>query len=267
MTRRAAQSEAAPKPTPQASIDGSVPDAPALAIASIEDAPTLAGIDIALLPGRAALLPATGTLVCADLHLGKAATFRRAGMPIPEGSAQQDLTRLTELVRRHAARRLVVVGDLFHAGKGCTTQVLDEFRHCCDELRSSGTEVVLVLGNHERSLGRHFSPRDLGIDHCVKELAEPPFRFVHEPTTDTTQPAGEPPLFTIAGHLHPTITLKSPSGDRLTGRCFVATPGLLILPAFGSFTGGHRVIPTRDMRVWLARDDGVVQICPESPRN
>lgn len=260
MSRRAPPTDAARKPALQASIGDSLSDAPALAIASIEDAPTLAGIDIALLPGRAALLPATGTLVCADLHLGKAATFRRAGMPIPEGSAQQDLTRLTELVRRHAARRLVVVGDLFHAGKGCTTQVLDEFRHCCDELRSSGTEVVLVLGNHERSLGRHFSPRDLGIDHCVKELAEPPFRFVHEPMNDTTQPAGEPPLFTIAGHLHPAITLKSPSGDRLTGRCFVATPGLLILPAFGSFTGGHRVTPTRDMRVWLARDDGVVAL-------
>jgi uncharacterized protein len=44
--------------------------------------------DIVLLPGRAAWMPATRTLLVADLHLGKAATFRHAGIPVPEGSAQ-----------------------------------------------------------------------------------------------------------------------------------------------------------------------------------
>ena len=242
--------------------------------------------DIVLLPGRAALLPATQTLVCADVHLGKAATFRRAGLPVPEGSAQQDLKRLADLVTTHDARRLIIAGDLFHARAGCTPRVLGEFTDFREQIRQrSNTEVVLVLGNHERSLGRQFSPQDIGIDQCVKELVEPPFRFVHEPaTTFGSRDLGRslsvkshqvkshqlPPTaatnsfaavatFTIAGHLHPTISLRSPSGDRLSGRCFVATSGLLVLPAFGSFTGGHRVTPEHDMQIWLAQDDGAWQ--------
>jgi hypothetical protein len=34
------------------------------------------------------------------------------------------------------------------------------------------------------------------------------------------------------------------------------------MPAFGSFTGGHRVSPTERSRVWIARDDGVADVTP-----
>lgn len=219
-------------------------------VASVDDpAP-----DILLLPGRAALVPASRTLLVADLHLGKAATFRRAGIPVPEGSAQRDLERLEQLVRGHDVRRLVVLGDLFHAKGGCTPQVFAEFA----ALRAliPDTSVVLVLGNHDRAVG--LLPASLGIDACLPSLDEPPFHFVHEPATGVT--ASDRGLFTVAGHLHPTVAIHSPSGDRLTDRCFVAEPRVLVLPAFGSFTGGHRVEPAEGMRLWIARDDGVVDV-------
>jgi DNA ligase-associated metallophosphoesterase len=210
--------------------------------------------DILLLQGRAALLPTSRTLLVADLHLGKAATFRRAGIPVPEGSAQRDLERLAQLVREHDVRRLVVLGDLFHAKGGCTPQVFAEFAAL--RARMADTEVVLVLGNHDRAVGR--LPASLGIDACLPSLDEPPFHFVHEPATGVAGP--ERHLFTVAGHLHPTVSIRSPSGDRLADRCFVAEPSVLVLPAFGSFTGGHRVDPTEGMRFWIARDDGVVDV-------
>jgi DNA ligase-associated metallophosphoesterase len=199
-------------------------------------------------------VPASRTLLVADLHLGKAATFRRAGIPVPEGSAQRDLERLAQLVRGHDVRRVVVLGDLFHAKGGCTPQVFAEFAAL--RARMADTAVVLVLGNHDRAVGR--LPASLGIDACVPSLDEPPFHFVHEPATDVT--ASDRDLFTVAGHLHPTVSIRSPSGDRLADRCFVAEPALLVLPAFGSFTGGHRVEPTEGMRLWIARDDGVVDV-------
>jgi DNA ligase-associated metallophosphoesterase len=210
--------------------------------------------DIVLLPGRAALVPASATLLVADLHLGKAAAFRKAGIPVPEGSAQRDLARLADLVVRHAVRRLLVLGDLFHARSGCTEQVRAEF--AATRARLVGTEVVLVLGNHDRPLGP--LPTTLGIDAIVPTLDEPPFHFVHEPATGLA-PAGRD-LFTIGGHLHPTVSIRSPSGDRIADRCFVAEPAALVLPAFGSFTGGHRITPTGDTRVWIARDDGVAEV-------
>lgn len=227
---------------------------PDVTIAAVETPGTMPAADIILLPGRAAYLPTTHTLLVADLHLGKAATFRRAGIPVPEGSAQRDLSRLERLVADTAARRLVVLGDLFHAQSGCTPAVLDEFS--ASRSRIPGTEVILVVGNHDRSLGR--IPSALGIDSCLRTLDEPPFHFVHEPATPLVEPDRE--AFTVAGHLHPTLALRSPSGDRIADRCFVAEGNLLVLPAFGSFTGGHRVEPAAGMRLWIARDDGVVDV-------
>lgn len=210
--------------------------------------------EIVLLPGRAALLPASATLLVADLHLGKAATFRKAGIPVPEGSAQRDLARLTDLVTRHAVRRLLVLGDLFHARSGCTEQVQAEFATMRAGL--AGTEVVLVLGNHDRPLG--ILPASLGIDAVVPVLDEPPLHFVHEPATAIATAGRD--VFTIGGHLHPTVSIRSPSGDRIADRCFVAESATLVLPAFGSFTGGHRITPTDGTRVWIARDDGVADV-------
>jgi DNA ligase-associated metallophosphoesterase len=225
-----------------------------LPVTAAADAPA-AEAEIVLVPGRAAYLPATETLLVADLHLGKAATFRSQGIPVPEGSAQKDLARLALLVAATRARRLLVLGDLFHAKSGCTDEVFAEFTAARD--RFSGTEVLLVAGNHDRSVGR--LPAGLGIDSILRTHDEPPFHFVHEPGTPLPEPDRDEP-FTIAGHLHPVIALASPSGDRLTDRCFVAEPGLLVMPAFGSFTGGHRVSVTDQSRIWISRDDGVVDV-------
>jgi DNA ligase-associated metallophosphoesterase len=210
--------------------------------------------DILLLPGRAAFLPASATLLVADLHLGKAATFRSAGIPVPEGSAQADLARLERLVRDTAARRLIVLGDLFHARSGCTAEVFAEF--AAMRGRISGTGVILVAGNHDRAIGT--IPASLGIDSCMRTLDEPPFHFVHDPATGLPEP--DRSCFTVAGHLHPTVSMAVPGGDRITGRCFVAEASLLVLPAFGSFTGGHRVEVAADTRLWIARDDGVADV-------
>jgi DNA ligase-associated metallophosphoesterase len=218
--------------------------------------PTQAGrsdADILLLPGRAAFLPASGTLLVADLHLGKAATFRRAGIPVPEGSAQADLARLESLVRDTAARRLLILGDLLHARSGCTEAVCAEF--AATRRRITAAEVVLVIGNHDRGLGR--VPATLGLDACVPHLAEPPFHFVHEPAVPLQ---ADHAAFTVAGHLHPTVSIRSPGGDRIADRGFVAEASTLVLPAFGSFTGGHRVAPVPGMRLWIARDDGVADV-------
>ena len=210
--------------------------------------------DIVLLTGRAAFLPATATLLVADLHLGKAATFRQAGIPVPEGSAQADLHRLERLVRATAARRLLILGDLFHARSGCTERVYAEFAALRGRL--AGTETILVLGNHDRAIGR--LPATLGLDACLPAVAEPPFFFVHEPSAPLA--AGAAPPFTVAGHLHPTVALRSPGAGRIADRCFVADERLLVLPAFGSFTGGLRVTHEPGRRLWIARDDGVADV-------
>lgn len=226
-----------------------------IAVASSPAAAVATAADIVLVPGRAAYLPDSRTLLVADIHLGKAATFRAAGMPVPEGSAQADLARLVRLVAETAAARLIVLGDLFHARRGATDRVFAEFAAARASFPATG--VTLVAGNHDRAVGA--LPAALGIDSLMRTLDEPPFHFVHDPATELPETWRKADC-TIGGHLHPTVSIAAPGGDRVSERCFVAEEGVLVLPAFGSFTGGHRVEPGPGKRLWIARDDGVVDV-------
>ena len=79
---------------------------------------TIAGEELYLLAERALWWPNASTLIVADLHWGKASTFRAAGIPIPIGTTSDDLARLDSALTRSGARRMVVLGDLFHAKAG-----------------------------------------------------------------------------------------------------------------------------------------------------
>ena len=61
-----------------------------------------------LLPDRALLLPGKGVLVVSDVHLGKEAAFRAAGLPVPEGAARDDLDRIARLMERS-----VFIGSIY----------------------------------------------------------------------------------------------------------------------------------------------------------
>ncbi|NUR18637.1 MAG: DEAD/DEAH box helicase, partial [Gemmatimonadaceae bacterium] len=52
------------------------------------------GEELVLLPERAAYWPARTTLLVADAHFGKAATFRAAAIPVPAGTTDATLGRL-----------------------------------------------------------------------------------------------------------------------------------------------------------------------------
>ena len=55
------------------------------------------------------------------------------------------------------------------------------------------------------------------------------------------RPAAAPGHGEVAGHLHPSARLTV-RGRRLSRRCFVADRRRLLLPAFGSYTGGLDVL-------------------------
>src|SRR3954468_21732509 len=98
-----------------------------------------------LLRGRAAFWPRTSTLLIADAHLGKAAAFRRAGIPVPQGTTEENLARLSALLRICGAQRLIFLGDLVHdaAARRAATSAFARWRE-----RHRSLEVVLVRGNH-----------------------------------------------------------------------------------------------------------------------
>ncbi len=213
---------------------------------------TIAGEDVRLLPERALFWPRACTLVVADVHWGKAATFRAAGIPIPGGTTAEDLARLDSALYRTGARRLVVLGDLFHARAGRiatrTLAALREWRERCSRL-----EIQLVRGNHDRHAGD--PPEDLRVN-CVNAPAFlPPFVLHHEPSLS-------PDGYTLAGHLHPGLVVSGPALQRERLPCFVIRPGVAILPAFGSFTGMAPISPDPTDRAFVVADGEVLPVGP-----
>lgn len=180
-----------------------------------------------LLPERAVYLPRASTLVVADLHWGKDATFRAAAIPIPPEVAQADLQRLSALLERTAAGRLLVLGDLLHARQArqaTTSKLILRWR-----ARHERLNIVIVEGNHDRHAGPPLA--EWNIHSAGTELVEPPLVFRHHP-----QP--HPLHETLAGHVHPLARLRGPGREKLRLPCFWRRDRVLILPAFSRFSGG-----------------------------
>lgn len=191
---------------------------------------------LTLLPERAVWQGETRTLWIADLHLGKAASFRALGQPAPVGTTQENLRRLGDLIEKHAARRLVVLGDFLHARSGRTPALFSQLA----EWRAARTdvEVVVVRGNHDAHAGD--TP-----DECGFVTMDEPFTLASvEGWHEAPAPAGavEGPAI-LSGHLHPVAWLSGPGRDRLRLPCFCIRGREVVLPAFGEFTGGHPVEP------------------------
>lgn len=211
---------------------------------------TIGGEEVRLLPERALFWPRACTLVVADVHWGKAATFRAAGIAIPGGTTSEDLARLDRAVHRTGARRLVVLGDLFHARAGrIATRTLATLREWRE--RASRLEIQLVRGNHDRHAGD--PPDDLRIN-CVNAPAfVPPFVLRH-------QPDPSPEGYTLAGHVHPALVVGGPALLRERLPCFLVRPQVTLLPAFGSFTGSAAVYPEACDRAFVIADGEVLAV-------
>ncbi len=195
----------------------------------------LDGQDLWLLPESAAWHAASRTLFIADLHLGKSATFRARGLPVPSGTTQDNLQRLAALVQAHAAQRVVFLGDLLHsrhAQAAAAIAPLQAWRAAHAALR-----CVLVRGNHDAHAGD--PPASLGF-----EVVDEPWPVdgaaglvgCHHPRRVASGTV-------LAGHWHPAITLRGTGRDRERLPCFCLVDGLLVLPAFGAFTGSSLQAP------------------------
>ncbi|UXH80373.1 ligase-associated DNA damage response endonuclease PdeM [Roseateles amylovorans] len=233
--------------------------------AAIEPSPgavalPLAGESVWLLPQRALWWPAADTMFVADVHLGKAASFRALGQPVPSGTTRDNLDRLSDLIDRFQAKRLVVLGDFLHAATAQQSQVIEPATQW--RARHADLVCVLVRGNHDSHAGD--PPPSLRFEIVDEPHPLGPFLACHMPAhaaggasidvagsgstgfandasnaSNASGGASDGPAVRVrlAGHLHPAVWLRGPAADRLRLPCFCKTADQLILPAFGAFTG------------------------------
>ncbi|HEX6048207.1 MAG TPA: ligase-associated DNA damage response endonuclease PdeM [Gemmatimonadaceae bacterium] len=204
---------------------------------------------IVLMAERTAFWPVARTLLVADTHFGKAASFRAAGVPVPRGTTSTALKRLSTAIARSGAARVVFLGDFLHAREGRepeTTRVVAEWRR-----QHSGVDMVLVRGNHDARAGDPGPEIDI---RCVDApLVDPPFVFTHKPTVSD---AG----YVMCGHVHPAARLTGAGREWARMPCFWVRPRVTVLPAFGEFTGSADIEPEPGDQVFVVAGDAVYHI-------
>ncbi|HKB54669.1 MAG TPA: ligase-associated DNA damage response endonuclease PdeM [Ramlibacter sp.] len=221
----------------------------------------VADADVILHPSGAALLPAQRTLLVADAHFGKAVSFRRLGVPVPSGTTTETLETLSAALADTHAQHLVLLGDFLHSRRAHAAGTLAALRRWRSE--HAGLAMTLVRGNHDQGAGD--PPPDLNIAAVDEPLALGAFALCHAPEPV----AGR---YVLAGHWHPCISVSGRAFERLRLPCFwfgddsgaLPQQAVGVLPAFGSFTGMHRIEPRAGDRIFPIADS-VVRAIPALP--
>ena len=180
------------------------------------------GQDFRALAAGALWWPARAALLVADLHLEKASWFASRGQLLPPYDSLATLAELTTLVEATRAAEIWCLGDSFHDVGGCD-RLPAEAQASLRTLTGS-TRWTWITGNHD----------PIVADHCGGEVVEEAvvdgLVLRHEAEPGETRPE-------LSGHFHPKLRVRV-RGRQVARRCFVATPTKLVLPSFGSLTGG-----------------------------
>lgn len=205
------------------------------------------GCEFILLPERAMWWPDEQTLFVADLHFGKDATFRAAGIPIP-CTLQRDLARLSHIIEDTEPQRVIVLGDLLHARDGRSAEVVDTVAQWRSQF--TNLELMLVRGNHDRHAGD--PPSSWNIDCINAPTLHKSLTLIHRPTFREA-------TATLAGHLHPKFRLRR-GADDLRLPCFLRRANTLVLPAFSGFVDHDTISPRPGDSIYVVADSNVIAI-------
>ena len=180
------------------------------------------GHELIALPQGALFWPGRSALLVADLHLEKASWFARLGQMLPPYDSIATLSDLAALAASTGAREIWCLGDSFHDIQGCD-RLPEPARDLLTTL-TSATRWTWIVGNHDPGFA----------DHCGGEIIEEAevdgLVLRHEAQPGESRPE-------LSGHVHPKLRIVQ-RGRLVSRRCFIATSSKLILPAFGSLTGG-----------------------------
>jgi uncharacterized protein len=184
---------------------------------------TFAGLALTLDHSGAAWLSTQRTLVVSDLHLEKGSNAAARGRLIPAFDSHDTLTRLRCVIEAYRPTRVICLGDSFHDGRA-GERMAEADRQALAALCALVKEWVWIGGNHDPE-APEFCDGERRFDLEIEGI-----NLRHEPNAVREMPE-------IAGHFHPKASVPA-VGHRFSGRCFCISDDLLIMPAFGAYTGG-----------------------------
>lgn len=197
---------------------------------------TLSGETLHALPSGALYWPAQSLLCVSDLHFGKSERLaRRGGALLPPYETRATLEKLETDIDRTAPARVVCLGDSFD-DLAAADGLEEEARLRLARLMA-GRDWTWIEGNHDAG------PVDIGGTHrATLTLGPLTFRHIADPAE----------MAEVSGHYHPKARIKGTSRP-----CFLLDPRRLILPAYGTYTGG---LATHDTALQSLMQKGALAI-------
>jgi uncharacterized protein len=197
-------------------------------------------LEEAVFRDRAVHFPSTGTLVLADVHLGR---DHASNVELPLGERTDVLDRLDRLLERFGPEEVVVAGDLLHSFDRLPAEVERTLAALETHVVEAGAGLVAIEGNHDTMLA---SLLETVTEHAVGDVL---VSHGHD------APDSEASLHVI-GHEHPAITIEGRKRP-----CYLVGPAAsggraLVLPAFTRLAPGTDVSRTRAFRSPILRTPG-----------
>jgi uncharacterized protein len=178
-----------------------------------------------LLAQKAIYWEAEKTLIVADLHLGKASHFRKAGLAIPMDSSLADYDNLGALLKQYEPCKLLILGDLFHSDFN------NEWRHFGEIINQfPNVKFDLIIGNHDILGAEKY--KTIGLNLLGEIWIKDAILFSHHPLKKMAENQ-----LNFCGHIHPGVSIVGFARQKLTMPCFYFKNNIMILPAFGALTG------------------------------
>ena len=189
-------------------------------------------------------------LILADLHLEKGSGFREQNNFLPPYDTQETLSLLQETIKNLSPKKVLLLGDSMHDSQSFHRMPLHLKKYL--EAIMVESDLVWIRGNHDATI-RGF-PWALSNVFIAKAIT-----FRHEMQVGFKGPE-------ISGHFHPVGQIKF-KGVKLTGRCFLLSEEKLIIPAFGTYTGGLNIknaalskVLTQKSKVFLIVSSSIFQV-------
>ena len=162
-------------------------------------------------------------LCVSDLHLGKSDRLaRRSGVMTPPYDTADTLFRLQSEIEALAPKIVICLGDSFDDMQASDS--LDAAQSACLCRLQAGRQWIWIEGNHDPG------PVQFSGAHLA-EYRDGPLVFRHIAEAEAEAE--------VCGHYHPKAAV-SVGRRHITRPCFLYDQHRVILPAFGTFTGGLR---------------------------
>jgi len=193
-----------------------------------------------LRPDGSIWIPEWSTWVLSDVHFGKITHFRKHGISLPSKAMHANRQRIEKGMKLMNPGRVIFTGDLFHSTANSEMSIVRELIRDYPK-----TEFILTAGNHDRFTTHEIEK--LGIE-VVETYTIESCRFEHEKSEFSGS---------VSGHIHPVVMLSGKGRQKLRLKSFIVHSDYIVLPAFGSFTGGHPYELSTDEHAYLLGENHV----------